>query len=160
MWPWPDVRHIFFRFLQKCFFPGDFVVFNSNLEASGGNLTLKKNSISNIVQLLEKYDLADTWRISSPFPKHYTFQNNHFSGYIQGYLDYIFVPNALQESLQQTCILPSIYSDHSPVLVLYNKSTQISLVKTFRSSLVQDEIFVLKLKEHKKRENFTSVKLW
>ena len=74
-----------------------------------------------------------------------------FSGYIQRRLDYISVSNTLQESLQQTCILPYFCSDHSPILVLYSKSTQISLGKNlwkFNSSLVQDKTFVLKLKEH------------
>ena len=78
---------------------------------------------------------------------------------MQRYLDYIFVSNAPQELLQQTCILPSFYSDNSPVLVLYNKSTQISWVKTFGSSVVQGETFVLKLKKHKKQWRFLKYKI-
>ena len=44
LWTWTDVRYIFFAFLQKCyFFAGDFnCLFISNLEATGGNATLKK----------------------------------------------------------------------------------------------------------------------
>ena len=65
----------------------------------------------------------------------------------------MFLSNTLQESLQQTSILP-LCSDHSPILVSYHKPTLISLGKNFwkfNSSLVQDETFVLKLKEHIKR---------
>ena len=137
---------------KNILFAGDFnCFFNSNLEASGGNPALKKKSVSKLIQLLEKYDLIDIWRIRNPFSKRYTFRKNHFSGYIQRRLDYIFVSNTLQESLQQTSILPSFCSDHSPILVSYNKPTEISMGKNFwkfNSSLVQDETFVLKLKEH------------
>ena len=71
--------------------------FSSNLEASGVNPTLKKKSISNIQ--LEKYDLADMWRILNPFSKRYTFRKNHLSGYLQRLLDYIIVSKTLQELL-------------------------------------------------------------
>ena len=46
---------------------------------------------------------------------------------------------------------PFFRSDHSPILVSYNKPTQISLHKVFwkfNSSLVQGEAFILKIKEH------------
>ena len=119
--------------------------------ASGGNPALKKKSVSKLIQLLGKYDQIDIWRIRNPFSKRYTFRKNDFSGYIQRRLDYIFVSNTLQESLQQIRILLFFCSDYSPFLVSYNKPTEISVGKNFRkfnSSLLQDETFVLKLKEH------------
>ena len=99
--------------------------------------------------------MVDIWKILHPFAKWYTFRKNHFSGYIPKHLDYIFVSIALQEALQQTSILSSICSDHSSVLVSYNKPTQISLGKNFwkfNSPLVEDEMLELKkkLKEHVK----------
>ena len=63
-------------------------------------------------------------------------QKKSFLGDIQRRLDYIFASNTLQESLQQTSILPSFCSDHSPMLVLYNKPTEISLGKNFGSLIV------------------------
>ena len=125
--------------------------FNSNLEASGGNPTLKKKSVSSVSQLLKIYDLIDIWRTRIPFSKRYTFRKNHFSEYIERRLDYILVSNTLQESFRETRILPSFCSDHSPISVSYNKPTEISLGKSFskfNSSLVQGETFALKLKEH------------
>ena len=107
------------------------VFFNSNYKASGGNPALKKKSVSKLIQLLEKYNLIDIWRIRNPFSKRYTFRKNHFSVYMQIRLDYIFVSNTLQESLQQTSILPSFCSEHSPVLVSYNKPNEISMGKNF-----------------------------
>ena len=55
----------------------------------------------------EKYNLIDIWRIRNHFSKRYTFRKNHFSGYIQRCLDYTFVSNTPQGSLEQTSILPS-----------------------------------------------------
>ena len=134
------------------FFTGNFNCFlNSNLEASDINPALKKKSISKIIQLLEKYDLIDIWRIRNPFSKRFTFRKNHFSGYIQRHLDYILVSNTLQESLQQTSILPFFCIDYFPLLVSYNKPTEISLGKSFwkfNSSLVRDKTFLLKLKKY------------
>ena len=75
--------------------------------------------------------MIDIGRLRNPFSKRYTFRKNHFSGYLQRGLDYIFVFNALQESLQGTSILPSCCIDHSPILFLYHKPTQISLGKNF-----------------------------
>ena len=95
--------------------------------------------------------MIDTWRIRNPFSKRFTFRKNPFSGYIQRLLDYIHVFNTLKGSLQQTSTLPSFCSDHCPILVSYNKPTEIYLGKNiwkFNNSLVQDETFVLKLKEH------------
>ena len=49
---------------------------------------------------------------------------------MQKCLGYI-ISNALQEWLHKTNILPFFRSDHSPILVSYNKPTQISLRKVF-----------------------------
>ena len=69
---------------KNIIFAGDFnCFFNSNLEASGGNLASKKKSVSKLIQLLEKHDLTDILRIRNPFSKRYNFRKNHFSGYIQ-----------------------------------------------------------------------------
>ena len=65
--------------------------FNSNLEACIGSPTLKKKSISKVLQLTEKYNLVDIWRIRNPTSNRFTFRQNHSSGLIQRRLDYIFV---------------------------------------------------------------------
>ena len=45
-------------------FAGDLnLFFDRNLEACGGTPLLKKKSVSKIIQLLEKYNLSDIWRI-------------------------------------------------------------------------------------------------
>ena len=60
-------------------FAGDFnLFFNSNLEASVLNPTLKMKSIEKIIQILEKYNLIDIWRIRNPSSKRFILRKNHF----------------------------------------------------------------------------------
>ena len=43
---------------------GDFnVIFDISLESLGGNPCLKKKSIAKLIQIKEKFDLCDIWRI-------------------------------------------------------------------------------------------------
>ena len=73
----------------------------------GGNPVLKKKSISKVLQITEKYDLIDNWRVrnplSTPFINLYplfTFRKNHISGFIKRRLEYIFVSNSVQKSVE------------------------------------------------------------
>ena len=96
------------------------------------------------MRLHEKYDLVDIWRTRNRFSKPYVSKKKIFSGYIQRRLHYIFVSNTLKESLQQSSMLSSFRSFYSPILVSYNKPTQISLGKNFwkfNNSLLQDDMF-------------------
>ena len=68
---------------------------------------LEKKSTSKILQLTAKYNLVDIWRITKSTTNRSTFRQNHSSGFIQRRLDYVFVTNSLQESIQKTNILPS-----------------------------------------------------
>ena len=59
-------------------FAGDLnLFFDRNLEVCGGTPSLKKKSVSKIVQLLEKYNLSDIWRIRNPTSNRYTYRKNH-----------------------------------------------------------------------------------
>ena len=53
---------------------GDFnVIFDISLESLGGNPCLKKKSIAKLIQIKEKFDLCDIWRIRNPKIKRFTF---------------------------------------------------------------------------------------
>ena len=53
---------------------GDFnFIFDISLESLGGNPCLKKESIVKLIQIKEKFDLYDIWRIRNPKIKRFTF---------------------------------------------------------------------------------------
>ena len=137
---------------KKVVLAGDFnLFFDASLEALGGNPTLKKKSISKVLQLIEQHNLIDIWRIHSPILKRYTSRKNYFSGFIQRRLDYIFVSNNIQENIKDTNILPSFCSDHSSLFINCQTSNDFHLGKyfwKFNSSLTKDEEYVKQMKEH------------
>ena len=68
---------------------GDFnFFFDTSLDSYGGKPTLKKKSIAKFIELKEKFDLCDIWKIRNPKTKRYTFRQKHVSGLIQRHLYY------------------------------------------------------------------------
>ena len=54
-------------FKKGIVFGGDFnLFFEAKLEAQGGNPILKKKSWAKLIQIKEKFDLYDIWRIRNP----------------------------------------------------------------------------------------------
>ena len=87
--------------------------FDTSLDSYGGKPTLKKKSRAKFIELKEKFDLCDIWRIRNPKTKRYTFRQKHVSGLIQRRLDYI--SNSMQVSVKNTDVLPTLLTDHSPI---------------------------------------------
>ena len=111
----------------------------------------KKISISRLVQIFEKNNLVDIWRIRNQSLKRYNSKKNHFSGFIQDRLDYIFISNNMQEYFKKVSILPSFRSDHSPISCILEYSSQIQLGKNFlkfNSSFIYNEKYVTQMKQH------------
>ena len=80
---------------ENVILPGDFNLFyDPSLEASGGKAALKK--ISKLLQIIKQNNIVDIYRIHNLSLKRYTFRRNHFSGFIQYRLDYIFVSSNIQ----------------------------------------------------------------
>ena len=131
---------------------GDFnLFFNVKLESYGGNPVFKKRSVGKIVELKETYNLTDIWRVRNPKAKQYTFRQKHVSGFLQRRLDYFFISNTIQEFILDTDIIPAISSDHSPILISFSKEKQHSKSSgfwKFNNSLLSDNIFKEKLKQH------------
>ena len=92
------------------------VIFDISLESLGGNPCLKKKSIAKLIQIKEKFDLCDIWRIRNPKIKRFTFRQQHTSGFIKKRLAYFFVSNLLQESINKTEVLAAFSTDHSHLL--------------------------------------------
>ena len=104
-----------------------------------------------MIELIESFELCDIWRIQNPTGKRFTFRLNHISGYMQRMLDYLFVSTKLQESINNTDILTSLSTDHSPISFTLKRSQIIAKGKglwIFNSSLTLNKEFVEKMKEH------------
>ena len=95
--------------------------FNSRLDAAGGNPASKRKSLTKLIELKEVYDLCDIWRIRNITVKQFTFNQQHFSGFIQCRLHYFFISNCFQEFTSTRFILTPISTDHSPVLFSLSK---------------------------------------
>ena len=121
---------------------GDFnLFFNSNLDAAGGNPTLKKKSLAKLIELKEAYDLCDIWRVRNTKVKQFTFTQQHSSGFIQHRLDYFFISNGLQEFASTTDILTPVLTDQSPVV--FSLSQEKVNIRSkgfwkFNSSIIKD----------------------
>ena len=122
---------------------GDFnLLFDSKLDAQGGNPTMKKKSLAKLIELKESYDLCDIWRVRNKKSRQCTFTQQHSSGFIQRRLDYVFISNTLQELVTTTEILAPISTDHCPVILSLSKGNDCLRGKgfwKFNSSLTKDQ---------------------
>ena len=103
-----------------------------------------------MIELVESFELCDIWRIQNPTEKRFTFRQNHISGYIQQRLDYFFVSNKLQESINNTDIFASLTTDHCPISFTLRGSHITAKDKglwIFKSSLTLNKEFVEKMKD-------------
>ena len=90
-------------------FAGDFnIFFNASLDAKGGTPTLKSHSINKLIELNETLDLCDISRIRNPKKRKYIFGQKHLSGFIQRWLDYIFISQNLQECVKKCDVLNAL----------------------------------------------------
>ena len=95
---------------------GDFnFFFDTSLDSYRGKPTLKKKSVAKFIELKEKFDLYDIWRIRNPKTKRFTFCQKHVSGLIQRRLDYFYISNSMQVSVKNTDVLASLLTDHLPI---------------------------------------------
>ena len=118
------------------------LLFNSKLDAQGGNPTMKKKSLAKLIELKESYDLCNIWRIRNKKSSQCTFTEQHSSGFIQRRLDYIFISNTLQQLVTRTEILASISTDHCSVILSLSKGNDCLTGKgfwKFNSSVTKDQ---------------------
>ena len=81
---------------------------------------MNKKSIAKLIHIKEKFNLCDIWRIRNPKIKRFTFRQQYISGFIQRRLDYFFVSDLLQESVNKTYVLAAFSTDDSPLLFSLN----------------------------------------
>ena len=94
-------------------FSGGFnILFNTYFEATGGNAKLKTCTVDKFLELKDKFDLCGIYRMKHPKTKTFIFRQKHFSGFIQGRLEYIFVSQRLQQRARNVDILNAVSRDH------------------------------------------------
>ena len=79
---------------------------------------LKEKPVARMVELKEKYDLCEIWRIRNLLEKSFTFRQNHSPGILNRRLDYVFISNKLQQFSYKAIILPAF----KPIIHLYQSS--------------------------------------
>ena len=92
------------------------------IRRTGRKPCTEQKSLAKLIQIKEKFDLCDIWRIRNSNTKHYTFREQHSCGYIQKRLDYFFISNVLQESVKNFDVLAAFLTDHSIMFSLFSKS--------------------------------------
>ena len=134
----------------KCVFGGDFnLYFDTVLDCSGGNPSLKKRSISVLTKILDKLDVCDIFRVRFPSLKQYTYHRKNPR--LLRRLDYFFTSNSFQEYINCIKILPSYMSDHSPILISVNLDSNVKRGNygwKFNNSLLKDNDFSTQIREH------------
>ena len=130
---------------------GDFnFLFDSKLDAEGGNPTTKKKSLAKLTELKKSYDLCDIWRVRNMKSRQFTFTQKHSSGFIRRTLDYIFISNSPQELTTTAEILTTISTDHFPVIFSLSKGNDCLRGKgfwKFNSSLTKDQNYITEIKK-------------
>ena len=123
--------------------------FDQKLEFAGGNPILKKLAGSKLIELKGSLNLCDIWQIRNPQSKTFTFRQCHFSGILQRGLDYLFIPNNMQELAKNVKILNSLSTDHSPLFCSFLSLSNISRGRglwKFNNSLISNSNFVDEMK--------------
>ena len=130
---------------------GDFnLLFDSNLDAQGGNPTIKKKLLAKLFELKENYDLCDICRVENTKSKRFTFVQKHSSGFIQHRLDYMFISNTFQKLVTMTEKLTPISADHTPALFSLSKEKGCLRGKRiwkFDTSLTKGQDYITEIKK-------------
>ena len=98
-------------------------IFDRILDASGGNPSLKLNTLAEISKLVSTFDLCDIYRMRHPHQKRFTFRQPTPRKLRR--LDFFLTSKSLQDRISKIETITSVHSDHSPVVL------EIDLVRPF-----------------------------
>ena len=91
------------------------MIFDKNLNADGGNPTLKIQSLTTIHSLMVENELCDIFRLRHPGEPRFTWRRKN--PFKQQRLDYFLISDSLQDSVSSICISPSVQSDHYAIVL-------------------------------------------
>ena len=88
----------------------------SLLDKKGGvETTARQKTLAEMHNIMHRYNLDDIWRIKHTDVKRYTWRQK--SPRVHCRLDYFLISRPVSDMTCKTDILPSVLSDHSPILV-------------------------------------------
>ena len=64
-----------------------------------GNFMFEEKSIEKLIQIIEKINLCDTWRLKNSKIKRFTFRQHYTSGFIERRFEYFLVANLYKNQL-------------------------------------------------------------
>ena len=147
-----ELNHHLEEFAQEnVVIAGDFNCALSSRDKKGGNPVSKKTLvIKEIERLSNLYNLTDIWRNLNPYTDRFTWRNKSFK--IQCRLDFFLISKDLINDVQSCSILNAPESDHSAI-TLHLRSKELKQHKgpgfwKFNSSLLEDEVYINKLREN------------
>ena len=124
-------------------------ILDKDLDAYGGNPRLKLNSIAEYTKIKSIFALCDIYRIRNQKLKRFTFRQK--TPCLARRLDRFVISKILQSKVKKCDILPSLLSDHSPILISIN--TELGEFKKgrgywkFNKQLLKDHIYVAGVRE-------------
>ena len=84
---------------------------NIDLDRRGGNPTLWKHSVSEILELKQTFDLIDIYRIRNEEKREYTHRSSRHGTYSR--IDRFYISDNLQNYVSSVNITPPVLADHS-----------------------------------------------
>lgn len=148
---------------------GDFnLVQDINLDRKGGSndfSAVYKKGIDVFEGIKNEINLVDIWRIRNPLVKRFTWRRKN--PLISSRLDFWCVSNSLCDYVDEIDILPSVKSDHSPIIIgikTYENKKGPGLWK-LNNTFLSEENYIKTINETLKsmtdiKDNYTDLRIW
>ena len=95
---------------------GDFnLVMDVQKDKKGGNVTMHRNSLKEVQNMVNSLDLIDAWRTLNPDAKRFTWQRTKPEVHCR--LDYLMISSSLTTAITNADILPGYKTDHSLITI-------------------------------------------
>ena len=84
-------------------------------DKKGGNVTMHRNSLKEVQNIVNSLDLIDAWRTLNPDAKRFTWQRTKPEVHCR--LDYLMISSSLTTAITNADILPGYKTDHSLITI-------------------------------------------
>lgn len=131
---------------------GDFnAIFDTNLDASGDNPSLKVKTLEVLDTIMTDLDLCDIWRVRNSSTKRYTWRGtaqgkvSNIQNRLFRRLDYFLVSDTLQPVIEKSEIIVAPATDHSAIMLKFtslDESQRGPSFWKFNNSLLQDDDYI------------------